>query len=107
MKWKATRKPKRTTEGQTAMQIEKLLKQPNALPSAPKVVRKLIETFDQEDVDAMLAAFTPDELRQWCQGLGIDTFVGSSGRVFPQEMKAAPLLRAWLSRLRQQGVRLE
>jgi len=54
----------------------------------------------------MLAAFKPDELRQWCQGLGIDTFVGSSGRVFPQEMKAAPLLRAWLSRLRQQGVRV-
>jgi uncharacterized flavoprotein (TIGR03862 family) len=54
----------------------------------------------------MLAAFTPDDLRQWCQGLGIDTFVGSSGRVFPQEMKAAPLLRAWLSRLRQQGVRV-
>lgn len=54
----------------------------------------------------MLAAFTPDELRQWCQGLGIETFVGSSGRVFPQEMKAAPLLRAWLSRLRQQGVRV-
>lgn len=54
----------------------------------------------------MLATFTPDGLRQWCQGLGIDTFVGSSGRVFPQEMKAAPLLRAWLSRLRQQGVRV-
>lgn len=54
----------------------------------------------------MLAAFTPDDLRQWCQGLGIDTFVGSSGRVFPQEMKAAPLLRAWLARLRQQGVRV-
>lgn len=54
----------------------------------------------------MLAAFTPDDLRQWCLGLGIDTFVGSSGRVFPQEMKAAPLLRAWLSRLRQQGVRV-
>lgn len=54
----------------------------------------------------MLAAFSPDELRRWCQGLGIDTFVGTSGRVFPQEMKAAPLLRAWLSRLRQQGVRV-
>lgn len=54
----------------------------------------------------MLAAFTPDDLRQWCLGLGIETFVGSSGRVFPQEMKAAPLLRAWLSRLRQQGVRV-
>jgi len=44
-------------------------------------------------------------LRDWAQGLGIDTFVGSSGRVFPLEMKAAPLLRAWLSRLRAAGVR--
>ena len=42
----------------------------------------------------MLATFTPDDLRQWCQGLGIDTFVGTSGRVFLQEMKPAPLLRA-------------
>ena len=39
-------------------------------------------------------------LRDWAQGLGVETFVGSSGRVFPQEMKAAPLLRAWLTRLR-------
>ncbi|HRD91610.1 MAG TPA: NAD(P)/FAD-dependent oxidoreductase, partial [Accumulibacter sp.] len=38
-------------------------------------------------------------------GLGVDTFVGSSGRVFPTEMKAAPLLRAWLQRLRASGVR--
>lgn len=44
-------------------------------------------------------------LREWAHGLGIQTFVGSSGRVFPQEMKAAPLLRAWLARLRGQGVR--
>ncbi|WP_447918684.1 TIGR03862 family flavoprotein [Achromobacter aegrifaciens] len=45
-------------------------------------------------------------LREWAHGLGIQTFVGSSGRVFPQEMKAAPLLRAWLARLRAGGVRL-
>ncbi|MBB2486010.1 TIGR03862 family flavoprotein [Mitsuaria sp. WAJ17] len=45
-------------------------------------------------------------LRQWAAGLGIDTFVGSSGRVFPTDMKAAPLLRAWLQRLRAAGVRL-
>lgn len=45
-------------------------------------------------------------LREWTHGLGIQTFVGSSGRVFPQEMKAAPLLRAWLARLRAGGVRL-
>lgn len=49
--------------------------------------------------------FTPDALRQWAQELGIDTFVGTSGRVFPTDMKAAPLLRAWLHRLRQAGVR--
>ncbi|MCP5269201.1 MAG: TIGR03862 family flavoprotein [Zoogloeaceae bacterium] len=52
----------------------------------------------------LLAAFGPAELRQWIHGLGIDTFVGSSGRVFPTDMKAAPLLRAWLHRLRGQGV---
>ena len=44
-------------------------------------------------------------MRDWIHGLGIDTFVGTSGRVFPREMKAAPLLRAWLHRLRQAGVR--
>lgn len=49
--------------------------------------------------------FPPAELRAWMHGLGIDTFVGSSGRVFPAGMKAAPLLRAWLHRLRDAGVR--
>jgi uncharacterized flavoprotein (TIGR03862 family) len=53
----------------------------------------------------LLDAFGPDALREWIQGLGISTFVGSSGRVFPTEMKAAPLLRAWLHRLREAGVR--
>ena len=53
-----------------------------------------------------LAAFSPQDLRDWAAGLGIDTFVGSSGRVFPAEMKAAPLLRAWLHRLRAAGLRL-
>jgi len=52
-----------------------------------------------------LADFGADALREWARGLGIDTFVGSSGRVFPAEMKAAPLLRAWLHRLRAAGVR--
>ncbi len=50
-------------------------------------------------------AFAPDALRAWIHGLGIETFVGSSGRVFPTDMKAAPLLRAWLHRLREAGVR--
>jgi uncharacterized flavoprotein (TIGR03862 family) len=53
----------------------------------------------------MLAGFGPAELRAWVHGLGIDTFVGTSGRVFPEHMKAAPLLRAWLHRLRAQGIR--
>lgn len=55
---------------------------------------------------ALLDAFPPDALRAWVHDLGIDTFVGSSGRVFPAEMKAAPLLRAWMHRLRRQGVRM-
>jgi len=55
-------------------------------------------------VGAWLAGFGPQQLRDWAQGLGVETFVGSSGRVFPQEMKAAPLLRAWLHRLRGAGV---
>ena len=59
----------------------------------------------QAQMAPMLRAFGPAELREWCRGLGIDTFVGSSGRVFPNEMKAAPLLRAWLHRLRAAGVR--
>lgn len=45
-----------------------------------------------------------EQLVQWVQGLGFDTFVGSSGRVFPTDMKAAPLLRAWLARLKSQSV---
>jgi uncharacterized flavoprotein (TIGR03862 family) len=53
----------------------------------------------------MLDAFGPQSLRGWVHALGIDTFVGSSGRVFPTDMKAAPLLRAWLHRLRAAGVR--
>ena len=56
-------------------------------------------------IEPMLEAFGPDALRAWVEGLGVSTFVGSSGRVFPAEMKAAPLLRAWLARLRAAGVR--
>jgi hypothetical protein len=52
----------------------------------------------------MLAGFGPQALREWVHGLGIETFVGSSGRVFPTDMKAAPMLRAWLHRLRESGV---
>jgi len=52
----------------------------------------------------LLAAFGPTELRAWAEALGVNTFIGSSGRVFPKDMKAAPLLRAWLHRLRAAGV---
>lgn len=58
-------------------------------------------------IEPLLDAFGPDALRAWARGLGIDTFVGSSGRVFPKDMKAAPLLRAWLHRLRAAGVRVQ
>jgi uncharacterized flavoprotein (TIGR03862 family) len=58
------------------------------------------------EVARWLEAFTPAQVREWIHGLGIDTFVGTSGRVFPTDMKAAPLLRAWLHRLRESGVRL-
>jgi uncharacterized flavoprotein (TIGR03862 family) len=52
----------------------------------------------------LLHTFGADALREWVHGLGISTFVGTSGRVFPHEMKAAPMLRAWLHRLRASGV---
>ncbi len=52
----------------------------------------------------MLDAFPPSALVNWCEGLGQQTFVGSSGRVFPNSFKASPLLRAWLSRLDKLGV---
>ncbi|MET3133164.1 putative flavoprotein (TIGR03862 family) [Oxalobacteraceae bacterium GrIS 1.11] len=55
-------------------------------------------------LQVMLDDFGPDSVRAWVHGLGVATFVGSSGRVFPADMKAAPLLRAWLHRLREAGV---
>ncbi len=60
----------------------------------------------QQALAPALDAFGPTALREWARGLGIETFIGTSGRVFPTDMKAAPLLRAWLHRLRQQGVRI-
>jgi uncharacterized flavoprotein (TIGR03862 family) len=59
----------------------------------------------QAEIAALLNVFGPEDLRSWAQGLGVETFIGSSGRVFPVDMKAAPLLRAWLHRLRSHGVR--
>ena len=56
------------------------------------------------EIACLLEGFDADALRQWIHDLGIETFVGSSGRVFPRDMKAAPLLRVWLKRLRDAGV---
>jgi uncharacterized flavoprotein (TIGR03862 family) len=55
-------------------------------------------------IEPLIRQFDAQALREWAQGLGIETFVGTSGRVFPTDMKAAPLLRAWLQRLRAAGV---
>jgi uncharacterized flavoprotein (TIGR03862 family) len=86
----------------------------------PNVARKFLmagrgglNLTHSEDFDAFLSryrgaadfllphitAFTPSDLRAWCEALGEATFVGSSGRVFPKTLKASPLLRAWLKRL--------
>ncbi len=51
--------------------------------------------------------FTPEDMRAWCKDLGEETFIGSSGRVFPESFKASPLLRAWLKRLEAQGVQFK
>lgn len=55
-------------------------------------------------LEPLLRSFPPESIRAWMQGLGVESYVGSSGRVFPREMKAAPLLRAWLHRLRRAGL---
>lgn len=59
----------------------------------------------RDRIAPLLEAFGPGGLQAWAKGLGVDTFAGSSGRVFPADLKAAPLLRAWLNRLRAAGVR--
>lgn len=71
-------------------------------------MESFVQRYDARapQVGAWLAGLTPLQVREWAHGLGVSTFVGSSGRVFPAEMKAAPLLRAWLHRLRQAGLQL-
>jgi uncharacterized flavoprotein (TIGR03862 family) len=70
---------------------------------------RFVERYGERraQIEPLLSRFDPQALLAWVQGLGIGTFVGSSGRVFPTDMKAAPLLRAWLHRLRGQGVRFQ
>ena len=74
----------------------------HAEPFAPFVSRYGLA---QSALEPMLAEFGAVQLRQWAHDLGVNTFVGSSGRVFPADMKAAPLLRAWLHRLRGLGIK--
>lgn len=94
----------------------------------PSVARKLLmaghgglNITHSEDLERLLARygssadrlaplirqFSPDDLRRWCADLGEPTFVGSSGRVFPSSFRAIPLVRAWLGRLENLGVRIE
>ena len=65
-----------------------------------------IAAYRAPRLEPMLRAFGPDQVVDWCRGLGQEVFVGSSGRVFPEAMKASPLLRAWLGRLGGMGVEL-
>ncbi|MDQ6648325.1 MAG: NAD(P)/FAD-dependent oxidoreductase, partial [Pseudomonadota bacterium] len=58
----------------------------------------------QDEVARWLQTFDAEALREWARGLGVETFAGSSGRIFPSDLKAAPLLRRWLRRLRESGV---
>jgi len=58
----------------------------------------------RKEAEKWLMDFTPDDLCEWARGLGIESFVGTSGRVFPVGMKTSPLLRAWLRRLDEAGV---
>ena len=62
--------------------------------------------MQQDALTPAIAAWPPEAVTRWAQELGVETFTGSSGRVFPRAMKASPLLRAWLRRLHAQGVRL-
>jgi uncharacterized flavoprotein (TIGR03862 family) len=67
---------------------------------------RVLSRYGAPRMAAALAAFPPQAVIDWCHGLGQETFVGTSGRVFPKAMKASPLLRAWLARLNTAGVTL-
>ena len=59
----------------------------------------------KKEIEKWLMDFSPEALREWARGLGVESFVGTSGRVFPVGMKTSPLLRAWLKRLDEAGVK--
>lgn len=58
----------------------------------------------RDKLEKMITDFGPDQIREWASDLNVETFIGSSGRIFPTDFKAAPLLRAWLRHLRQNGL---
>jgi uncharacterized flavoprotein (TIGR03862 family) len=70
----------------------------------PTFIGRYGETADW--IGALVSSFTPEDVRAFAAGLGVETFVGTSGRVFPTAFKAAPLLRAWVARLRAGGARI-
>lgn len=61
----------------------------------------------EEFMVPLIESFSPEDLRQWCRDLGEETFIGSSGRIFPTSFKASPLLRAWLKRLETLCIKFE
>lgn len=66
---------------------------------------QFIQRYDRADwLSDWIRRWDATWIQNWMQGLGIESYVGSSGRIFPVEMKAAPLLRAWLKRLTEQGI---
>ncbi len=70
-------------------------------------ISDFIRRYDQSDwLEPMIREFDPNAIRAWMERLGVPSFVGTSGRVFPIEMKAAPLLRRWVSSLKKRGVRV-
>jgi len=64
-------------------------------------------SFKFEEWTSLLNDFSNQDTRDWAAGLGIETFIGTSGRIFPKEFKATPLLRSWIQRLRTSGVKFE
>ncbi len=72
-------------------------------------IERLLDRYGsaRSQLESAIRGFSPDDIREWCAGLGESTFVGTSGRVFPTSFRATPLLRAWLARLSALDVRFE